>query len=97
MPIRTARRMATSNAIDIKSEIGPNYTFAVTFSDNVAIDISTLDSTDLRVTGPNGYDRIATFLSVDANSDGTENGNIECDRYQVRNRSELHVRRYVFR
>lgn len=62
---------AVENATGITSEIGPTYTFTVTFSDNVAVDVSTLDSSDIRVTGPNGYDRIATFLSVDTNSDGT--------------------------
>lgn len=62
---------AVENATGITSEIGPTYTFTVTFADNVAVDVSTLDSSDIRVTGPNGYDRAATFLSIDTNSDGT--------------------------
>jgi len=62
---------AVENAAGITSEIGPTYTFTVTFADNVAVDVSTLDSSDIRVTGPNGYDRAATLLGIDTNSDGT--------------------------
>jgi predicted NUDIX family NTP pyrophosphohydrolase len=45
--------------------------FTVTYSDNMAMDVSTIDSSDLRVTGPNGYDRAAQFVSIDVSSDGT--------------------------
>ncbi len=45
--------------------------FTVTYSDDVAVDVSTMDSSDIRVTGPNGYDQTARFLSLDATSDGT--------------------------
>ena len=45
--------------------------FTVNYSDDVAVDVSTIDSSDIRVTGPNGYDRFARFVSVDATSDGT--------------------------
>ena len=40
------------------------YTFTVTYSDNTAVNFSTLDSTDLRVTGPNGYSQLATFVNA---------------------------------
>ena len=45
--------------------------FTVTYVDNVAIDVSTLGTGDIRVTGPNGYDRIATFVSVNNTGNGT--------------------------
>jgi len=45
--------------------------FAVSYSDNLAINISTIDSSDIRVTGPNGYDRAAQLVSIDTPSDGT--------------------------
>jgi hypothetical protein len=45
--------------------------FTVHYSDDVAVDVSTIDSSDIRVTGPNGYDQAARFVSVDATSDGT--------------------------
>lgn len=45
--------------------------FTVTYSDNLGVDVSTLDDGDLRITGPNGYDRAAQFISVDIPTDGT--------------------------
>jgi len=48
-----------------------NHVFTVVYSDNVAVDVSTLDSSDIRVTGPNGYDRFASFIGVDVQGDGT--------------------------
>jgi hypothetical protein len=45
--------------------------FTVTYTDNLAIDVSTIDNNDVRVTGPNGYDRAAQLVSIDAPSDGT--------------------------
>lgn len=45
--------------------------FSVIYSDDVAVDVSTIDASDIRVTGPNGYDQAARFISVDVNSDGT--------------------------
>jgi List-Bact-rpt repeat protein/metallopeptidase family M12-like protein len=45
--------------------------FTVTYSDNVAINVSTIDGQDLRITGPRGYNRAARFVSIDAPSDGT--------------------------
>jgi len=45
--------------------------FTVTYTDNLAVDVSTIDSSDLRVTGPNAYDRAAQFVSIDTPSDGT--------------------------
>lgn len=45
------------------------YTFSVTYSDDSAIDLSTIDSTDVRVTGPNGFDAIATLVNSSTSSD----------------------------
>jgi hypothetical protein len=51
----TTAPIATLNASTLTTT--PNsttpYTFTVTYSDNVAVNVSTLDSTDLLVTGPN--------------------------------------------
>ena len=43
----------------------------VSFSDDVAVDVSSIDPGDLRVTGPNGYDRLAQTVALDLTSDGT--------------------------
>ena len=44
---------------------------AVTYTDNLAIETSTIDTNDLRVVGPNGYDRFAQSVSVNASGNGT--------------------------
>ena len=41
------------------------------YTDNVAVDVSDLDSSDILVTGPNGFSQFGTFVTVDTNSDGT--------------------------
>ena len=43
----------------------------VTYTDNVAVDITDLNNSDIRVTGPNGFNQLATFVSVDTNTNGT--------------------------
>ena len=45
--------------------------FSVTYSNSVPIDVSTIDSNDIRVTGLNGYDQLAGLVSVDIASNGT--------------------------
>jgi len=50
---------------------GTSYSFSVTYSDDVAIKVSTLSTGDVTVTGPGGFSVNPTFLGVDDNSDGT--------------------------
>jgi hypothetical protein len=40
------------------------YTFTVTFSDNQAIDVTSLDESDIRVSGPGSFSQLATLVSV---------------------------------
>src|SRR5262249_20236251 len=47
------------------------YQFKVTYTDNVAVLVSSLGDGDILVTGPNGYHQLATFVGVDNNTDGT--------------------------
>jgi sugar lactone lactonase YvrE len=46
-------------------------TFTVEYADNTAVDVSSLDSSDIRVTGPNNFSQLATFLSVTSGGNGT--------------------------
>ena len=46
------------------------YSFQVTYSDNVAIDVYDLDSSDIRVVGPNGFNQLAVFDFMDSASFG---------------------------
>ncbi|MFO1528231.1 MAG: zinc-dependent metalloprotease family protein [Kiritimatiellia bacterium] len=48
-----------------------NKTLQVTYTDNVAINTSTLGAGDIRVTGPLGYSQTGTFVSVDNAANGT--------------------------
>src|SRR5207253_11277878 len=48
-----------------------SYTLTVTYPDASAVNISTLDNSDIRVTGPNGFNQLATFVSVDVNTNGS--------------------------
>lgn len=45
--------------------------FTVTYTDNVGIDKADIDSQDIRVTGPNGYDLKARLISVSPATNGT--------------------------
>ncbi len=45
--------------------------FTVTYTDNMAVDISSIDGNDVRVTGPSGYNRAAQLVSVNTPGDGT--------------------------
>ena len=43
---------------------GPTYTFKVAYSSDKRIHPSTIDSSDILVTGPNGYSRLARLVSM---------------------------------
>ncbi len=50
---------------------GPTYTFDVVYSGTTPIDVSTLDNTDVRVTGPGTFNQLATFVTVTPTGNGT--------------------------
>lgn len=62
---------ANLNAANISTGGESLYNFTVTYNDNIAIKTATLDGSDVRVTGPNGYSRLATLASVDSTSNGS--------------------------
>jgi hypothetical protein len=47
------------------------YSFTVVFTDNLAIDITSLDGNDTRVMGPSGYNQLATLVSVSPATNGS--------------------------
>ena len=65
-PAITARALSDFYAPGVADE-----TIQIQFSDNVAIDVSTLDANDLIVTDPNDDPLAVTFVSVDISADGT--------------------------
>ena len=66
----TPPTVSTYSAPNVTAAGGTTETFTVTYADNVAVNVSTLDSNDVLVTGPNNYSQLATFLSVDNNATG---------------------------
>ncbi len=62
---------AELHVTDLTQSGQTNKTFSVVYSDDGAVDVSTVDSSDIRVTGPNGYDQLAALVSLDIASDGT--------------------------
>lgn len=60
----------TANNIDVTSGDTEAYTFTVQYSDNWGVDLSTLDSKDIKVTGPNGFSKAATLVSSSLSSNG---------------------------
>ncbi len=64
---------------DVNTSGGTIHTFTVDYADNVAVDISSLDSSDIQITGPNGFNGLATLVSVNS----TENGTPRTATYQM--------------
>ena len=62
---------AALTAADITTIGLTQQTFQVTYIDNLAVDASSLDDSDIRVTGPDGYDAAARLVSVNVAGDGT--------------------------
>ena len=48
-----------------------SYQFTIEYTDNVAIDVATLDGSDVTVTGPGSFRQNATFVSVTPSGNGT--------------------------
>jgi PA14 domain/Glucose / Sorbosone dehydrogenase/Calx-beta domain len=62
---------ATLNAGNITTGGASTYTFNVTYSDDTAINTTSLDDNDILVTGPGSFSQLATLVSVDTSSNGT--------------------------
>ena len=70
-PVDTAAPTATLSASDLSAEGQSAYEFRVTYTDETAVDVSSIGRGDVGVTGPNGFGQVATFVSVDSAGDGT--------------------------
>ncbi|MBD2312675.1 carbohydrate-binding protein [Desertifilum sp. FACHB-1129] len=62
---------ANLSATNVTTAGNEAYTFSVTYSDNVAIAAATLDSSDVRVMGPDGFSQLASLVSVNSSQNGT--------------------------
>lgn len=63
--------VAEGQFADLTSSGQATHTFTVTYSDNVAVSVSSLNTGDVRVTGPGGYNQLAQFVSVNNSTNGT--------------------------
>src|SRR5262249_46239853 len=61
----------TAKCPNVTAPGATSYDISVTYSDDTGIDVSSLDSNDVRVTGPGGFNVLASFVSVDQPSNGT--------------------------
>jgi len=48
-----------------------SYTFTVNYTDDRGINVSSLGSNDIRVTGPNSFSPLATLINISASTNGT--------------------------
>jgi len=54
--------------VTLHNNPAPDYTITVTYADSAGIDFSTLGDSDIYVTGPNGFDEAAFFVSRNGNT-----------------------------
>lgn len=66
-----ARPVAELKANDLAQANQGAHQIRVTYSDDVGLDVSTMDSNDILVTGPNGYHQLARFISADVGPEGS--------------------------
>ena len=71
--IDTALPTAIANVSDVNSSGGSTYQFTVTYTDDLAINPTTVNgnSNSIVVTGPNGFSVPAMFVSIDNATPGT--------------------------
>jgi len=62
---------AVLNVANITTGGSPGHEIAVTYSDNVAVNVATLGDGDMLVTGPNGYSNVVAFAGVDVPNNGS--------------------------
>ncbi|MBM4093016.1 MAG: hypothetical protein FJ276_26950, partial [Planctomycetes bacterium] len=66
-----------SSCVAANLSAGNSSTVTVTYSDSGGVSTSSLDNNDIRVTGPNGYDALASFVSL------AQNGNSWIATYTI--------------
>jgi hypothetical protein len=65
------RPTAAATGPNVNTGGANSYSFTVTYSDNLGLNINTLGNGDVRVTGPGGFDQLATLVSLNNNDNGT--------------------------
>jgi glucose/arabinose dehydrogenase len=63
--------MTTASTPNLTNDGVRDYTFSVTYNNSAGINVASLDSNDIRVTGPNGFSQLATLVSIDNSTNGS--------------------------
>jgi hypothetical protein len=63
--------VATGGPFANVTTAGLTYTFDVVYNGTTPINVSTLDNNDVRITGPGGFNQLATFLTVTPAGNGS--------------------------
>ncbi|WP_052754354.1 PA14 domain-containing protein [Calothrix sp. 336/3] len=67
----TSSPTANLTASNVSTAGGTSYEFTVTYTDDTGVNVATLDSQDILVTGTGGFSQLATFVGVNTPSNGT--------------------------
>ncbi len=67
----TTPPVAVINVANIVNAGAPTHSFTVTYTDNSAVSVASLGSSNLVITGPNGYSNLVDYVGVDTPTDGT--------------------------
>lgn len=70
-PVDSQAPTASVTASNVTATGANTYTFTVNYADNVAIKATTIDNSDIRVTGPNGFNVGAVYAGIDVTGNGT--------------------------
>ncbi len=72
LPDPVPNQIPTASAISPSVVAGRSSSaFTVTYTDDQGINVSSLDSNDIRITAPNGFNQLATWLNTSVNTNGT--------------------------
>jgi len=61
---------AQLNAVNLKKPLAGSYRFGISVRDDAAVDVSSIDSSDLRIIAPDGSSLRAYFMGTDRTDDG---------------------------
>jgi len=67
----TTAPTATGSALDVTTGGASSHTATVVYADDVAINVSTIGTSDIRITGPNGFNQTPSSVSFSPTGDGT--------------------------
>ncbi len=70
-PLDTTPPIASLSAANVTVGGGTVYQFTVTYSDDTAMNLATLDGGDIRVTGPNFFTQMAALVSISTPQSGS--------------------------